>query len=203
MFLGFTLISLTSFIYASNTILVLGDSLSAGYGVEKDQDWVSLLKKRLTELNDQTSVINASVSGDTSKTALSRLESLLREHTPTHVIVEIGANDGLQRLPLEEIHTNISTIVLKIKEAKCHVLLIGVRLPSNFAPSYRKYFENNFSKISKKLGVPLVDNILEGIDDKPEAFQEDNLHPNTASQPLILDTVWEKLNVMLSDKPNA
>src|SRR3989338_311204 len=86
MFLGFTLISLTSFIYASNTILVLGDSLSAGYGVEKDQDWVSLLKKRLTELNDQTSVINASVSGDTSKTALSRLESLLREHTPTHVI---------------------------------------------------------------------------------------------------------------------
>lgn len=166
-------------------ILVLGDSLSAGYGIGPTKAWPALLQARL---GTEYSVTNASISGETTAGGLSRLPALLERHQPRLVIVALGANDGLRGLPLGQMRGNLESMLRLIEQQRARALLVGIRLPPNYGP-YAEEFARTFSEVSKAHGVPLVPFLLEGFADQTRFFQADGLHPTAAAQPLILDNV--------------
>jgi acyl-CoA thioesterase-1 len=170
---------------ATSRILVLGDSLSAGYGIDPAKAWPALLQARL---GAEYSVTNASVSGETTAGGLSRLPALLERHRPRLVILALGANDGLRGLPLGQMRANLAAMLGQIERHQARGLLVGIRLPPNYGP-YATEFAGVFAELSQAEEVPLVPFLLEGFADQPAYFQADGLHPTAAAQPLILDNL--------------
>ncbi len=181
----------------SGTILIFGDSLSAGYGVTQGAGWVDLLSQRLTEKKLSYQVINASISGDTSAGGLSRISAELKRHQPDIVILELGANDGLRGLPLKAMKSNLSSIIAQTKTAGARVLLLGMQMPPNYGPRYTERFSAIYGELAKEQQLPLVPFLLEKVALDPSLMQADNLHPNAKGQPLLLETVWPVLQPLL------
>ncbi|HYN76299.1 MAG TPA: arylesterase [Lamprocystis sp. (in: g-proteobacteria)] len=179
------------------TILVLGDSLSAAYGIDQDVGWVNLLQGRLRERGLTHQVINAGISGDTTAGGLTRLPDLLARHRPAILVVELGANDGLRGLKLDVIRANLTRIVQLGQEAGSQVLLIGIRLPPNYGAAYERAFQAVFQTVAAAQGVPLVPFLLDGVAQDRALMQADGVHPATAAQPRILENVWPALESLL------
>lgn len=178
-------------------LMVLGDSLSSGYGIDAQQGWVNLLQQRLRRQGHQLQVINASISGDTTRSGLSRLPQALARHQPEIVIVELGGNDGLRGLELEETQKNLEAITKTIKASGAQVLLVGMRLPPNLGPRYTAQFHRLYGTVADRLHIPLVPFLLEGVAVDPELMQADGIHPRAKAQPKILDNLWPHLAPML------
>lgn len=179
------------------TIVVFGDSLSAAYGMEEEAGWVALLQERLDAGRVDHRVINASLSGETTAGGLARLPAILAEHRPDVLLLELGANDGLRGLPLAAMQKNLQQMIGLADAEGCRVMLIGMRIPSNYGPLYTRKFANVYTVLAKQHRLPLVPFLLEKVALKDEYMQPDGLHPNEAAQPLLLDTVWPPLKSVL------
>jgi acyl-CoA thioesterase-1 len=182
---------------AERTILVLGDSLSAGYGLKPAQGWVALLEQRLRNQGYGYRVVNASVSGETTGGGLQRLPRALELHRPAVVVVELGANDGLRGLSVPLTTDNLTKIVAETKKTGAQVLLVGMLLPPNYGPRYTRDFTRMYRDIATASKVPLVPFLLQSVALKPELMQADGLHPTAPAQPALLDTVWPQLKPLL------
>jgi len=183
---------------AQPAILVLGDSLSAGYGIERERGWVQLLQARLQQSGYAYRVINASVSGDTTDSGLSRLPPALQQHKPAIVIIELGGNDGLRGLSLAQMQTNLIRLIQLSRRAGAKVLLIRERIPPNLGPVYTAKFSKHFEAVARRQGVPMVPFFLKGVADDPGLMQQDGIHPNEKGQPGMLANVWPVLQPLLS-----
>jgi acyl-CoA thioesterase-1 len=183
--------------HAGPTILVFGDSLSAGYGIAAEQSWPSLLGERLAASQSGYAVANASVSGETTAGGRARLPAALRQFKPDVVILALGANDGLRGLPLAQMRANLLAMTEAAKAAHARVLLVGMKLPPNFGPDYVGQFENTFRSVAHDEKVALLPFLLAPIATEPEAFQADGLHPTAAAQARILDHLWPALKPLL------
>ena len=181
----------------AQNILVLGDSLSASYGLAQTSGWVSLLQQRLAKEKFPQQVINASISGETTSGGLYRMDALLAKHKPSVVILALGANDGLRGLPLKATQANLEKMIRGAKKNYAQVLLIGMRLPPNYGPAYTEKFHGLFEQLALKYHTQRVPFLLAQIATQREYFQADGLHPTAAAQPLLLDTVWPVLMPML------
>jgi len=177
--------------------MVLGDSLSAAYGIDRDKGWVALLQKRLKLKGYHYQVINASVSGDTTRTGLGRVDAALATHRPQIVIVELGANDGLRGLPFNEIESSLALIIQRCQQAGSHVLLVGVRLPPNYGEAYNREFTAIYRKLARRFNIPLVPKMLEQVSEYRNLLQEDGMHPVAKAEPRVLENIWVKLQPML------
>ncbi|MDR5765151.1 MULTISPECIES: arylesterase [Caballeronia] len=178
-------------------IVVLGDSLSAEYGLPRDTGWVNLLRDKLAKERFDYSVANSSISGDTTSGGRARLTAVLSRLKPAVVIVELGANDALRGVPLATTETNLRSIVDASQAAHAKVLLIGMYVPPNYGPDYTQKFHAVYERIAKEKNVPLVPFLLAGIADKPAMFQADQIHPTVQAQPLLLENVWPTLKPLL------
>lgn len=182
------------------TIVVLGDSLSAGYGLNVADGWVALLATRLEQTGYGYHVVNASVSGETTQGALARLPHILEIHRPAIVIVELGGNDGLRGLPVPEARANLERIVSLARQAGATPLVLGMRMPPNFGAKYTEAFAAMYQDVARSAGAPLVPFLLASIADDDSNFQADRIHPTKAAQPALVDAVWPVL-VKLLKKP--
>lgn len=181
------------------TILVLGDSLSAAYGIPQEAGWVMLLEDRLADRGYPHALFNASISGETTAGGLRRLPALLDKHQPEIVILELGANDGLRALSLKTMQKNLQQMVQASTEAGARVLLLGMRIPQNYGAVYAEGFHAVYSQVAKEPGVTRVDFFLAPIALNQDYFQADRLHPNVRAQPLLLDELWDELSSILED----
>lgn len=181
---------------AAKTILVMGDSLSAGYGIRPQQAWPSLLQERLRELRLDYNVANLSISGETSAGGRARFAAALKEHKPAVVILALGANDGLRGLPLKQMENNLETMITAARKSGARVLLAGMRLPPNYGP-YADQFFQRFGDIAKAEKTAYLPFLLEPVATRPELFQADRLHPTADAQPLLLEHVWPALRPLL------
>lgn len=184
---------------AQKTILVFGDSLSAGYGLGLDQAWPSLLAQRLAQEKSDYRVVNASVSGDTTAGGRSRLPAALQRYQPSLVIIALGGNDGLRGLPVRAMQENLAAMARASREAGARVLLLGLDMPPNYGPQYREKFRAAYAEAARQEGAALVPFMLGGFAERTEYFLPDRIHPTAAAQPLILDTVWRVLRPMLKE----
>jgi acyl-CoA thioesterase-1 len=175
-------------------LLVMGDSLSAAYGIEQQEGWVSLLE---TRLDGKARVINASISGETSSGGASRLPDLLGQHEPDIVLLELGGNDGLRGLPPRQLEANMAGMIEASQAADAEVLLLGIDIPPNYGQAYRDAFTGVYYRLAEEFEVPLVPFLLEGIALDDNLMQNDGIHPTAAAQPRILDTVWPELAPLL------
>ncbi|MCG7905834.1 MAG: arylesterase [Candidatus Thiodiazotropha taylori] len=182
---------------AQTTLLVVGDSLSAGYGVTTEVRWVNLLSQRLNTHCGPFQVINASVSGDTSQGGLSRLPALLSKHEPSVVIIELGGNDGLRGINSRAMHDNLQRMVSRAKQAGAAVLLLGVRLPANYGPEFTNAFHQVYYDVSEAESVPLIPFFLKGVALDMSLMQNDGIHPNDKAQPILEENVWAGLMPLL------
>lgn len=182
---------------AQRTIVVLGDSLSAGYGIKLQQGWVSLLGQRLASEGYGYRVVNASVSGETTQGGLARLPRALETHKPAIVIIELGGNDGLRGLPLATSRANLARIIELAHAARARVLLVGMMIPPNYGPRYADEFRDMFSTLAGKYSVALVPFFLDKVALEPDLMQADGIHPNAAGQPRMLENLWPKLKTLL------
>ena len=185
---------------AEKSIVVLGDSLSAAYGLAQARGWVALLGERLKREHPDYSVVNASISGDTSSGGAARVGSTLQRHRPAILILELGANDGLRGLPVAQMKHNLGAIIERAQKAGARVLLVGMKLPPNYGPDYTDAFEAAFRDVAKRYQTALVPFLLEGFAEQPELFQADRIHPTEAAQPLMLERVWQVLDPILEKK---
>lgn len=188
----FALLFSTTPVFAARTILVMGDSLSAGYGIRPEQAWPSLLGQRLAEKRLDYSVANLSISGETTAGGRSRLGPALKQHKPAVVIVALGANDGLRGLPLLQMRENLKAMVTAAQAAGARVLIAGMRLPPNYGP-YAIEFHNSFGEVARLGKTSLLEFLLLPVAANLAYFQPDQLHPTADAQPLILDHVWPAL----------
>jgi acyl-CoA thioesterase-1 len=175
---------------APKTVLVLGDSLSAEYGLARGSGWVALLEKKLTAEKIGARVVNASISGETTSGGRARLPALLAQHQPDLVIIELGANDGLRGQPVAAAEANLRAMIEQAQKNKARVLLVGMRMPPNYGRSYTDSFFGMYRKLSTQYQAPLVPFMLEGVADRPALFQADRLHPNATAHPIILANIW-------------
>ena len=185
---------------AAPAILVLGDSLSAAYGLDKDEGWVSLLSKRLAHEGYDYEVVNASVSGETTRGGLTRLPQEIERHKPAIAIIELGANDGLRGLSLADMRRNLATIIEKLQASGAHIVLVGMRLPPNYGTAYTEQFAQAYSELAQCYDVRLVPFLLDGVANHRELFQPDGLHPVATAQSMLLDNVWSELEPLLMTK---
>lgn len=181
----------------THTILVLGDSLSAGYGIRIEEGWVALLQARLKAQGYGYRLVNASVSGETTSGGLARLPRALELHRPAIVLIELGANDGLRGLPLETTERNLARMAELSRQARALVVLIGMRLPPNYGPRYTQEFHALFGAIARRHNLALVPFLLQDVALHDELMQADGLHPNAKAQPAMLDAVWPALRPLL------
>ena len=195
--LVFSLIFCSSVSANSPNLLVLGDSLSAAFGIEQQQGWVALLQKRLDQQNHDYQVINASISGETSSGGLTRLPALLQRYQPSVVIIALGANDGLRGLSVKQMHANLNSMIEHSKQQGATVLLIGMRLPPNYGSAYTRLFHDTFTQLAASQNVALMPFLLDGIGADKSMFQQDGLHPTAKAQAMILDNVWGNLRPLL------
>lgn len=183
-----------------NTILILGDSLSASYGIELEQGWANLLQNKLDSnySNDKSwNIINASVSGELTSGGLARLPDLLKEHKPSICVIELGANNGLRGQSITQMREHLNEMVLLCQQYG-KTLLLGIRLPPNYGKQYTQNFDNSFSIIASKNDIPLVPFMFEGIATEEKYFQADGIHPTAEAQTIILDNIWPTLNSLLN-----
>ena len=181
----------------SPVILVLGDSLSAGYGIPVEKGWVNLLQRRLAERGFPYRVVNASISGDTTSGGLSRLPAALELHRPAIVVLELGANDGLRGQPPMAMSRNLSRMIERSQQAGARVLLAEMRIPPNYGPLYAQKFQATFGELAQHYAIPLIPFLLDGVAGNPALIQYDGLHPRAEAQPRILDNVWAVLEPAL------
>lgn len=178
-------------------VLVLGDSLSSAYGLDVDSGWVQLLQKRLDARDVGYRVVNASISGDTTKGGAARLPSALEKHAPDVVVVELGGNDGLRGLPLSETRENLERIIVDARKSGARVLLLGMRLPPNYGPAYTDAFHAIYADLAERYEVARVPFLLDGIGGVDGMMQADGIHPVAEAQPLMLENVWPHLEPLL------
>ena len=184
----------------SPVVLIVGDSLSAEYGLKRGSGWVALLERRLTEQKSPYRVVNASISGDTTSGGRSRLPALLKRHQPSHVVIELGGNDALRGLPMNMTQANLLAMTQQAQAAGAQVLLLGMQMPPNYGPDMARQFEAAYAQVAKSQKAALVPFFLKGIGDDPEPlkwFQADRIHPNEAAQPRMLANVWPTLKKQL------
>jgi len=179
------------------TVLVLGDSLSAAYGIRLEQGWVALLQDRLKSKGYGHRVVNASSSGETTGGALARLPRALERHRPAVVVIELGGNDGLRGLPIADVRANFESLIRLSRDSGASVLLIGMRIPPNYGAAYTKAFHDLFGELATKHRLPLVPFFLDGIALDDSLMLEDGLHPNAAAQPRLVEMVWPQLKPLL------
>jgi len=184
------------------TILVFGDSLSAGYGIDVDQSWATLLQSRLQRQGYEHRVINASISGDTTEGGAVRIQLALNRFKPALVILELGGNDGLRGIPAERIKDNLEQIMRKCQEAGATVVMLGIRVPTNYGLRYTAAFENVYRELAAELGITWIEFFMEGIALNEELMQGDGIHPNAQAQPILLDNAWPLINAALAATAN-
>lgn len=184
-------------------VLVLGDSLSAAHNIATDQSWVHLLDQRLGKMRPPWHAINASISGETSLSGRNRLPALLKTYQPRIVILELGANDGLRGLSIDQMQDNLEAMVLASQRAGAKVLLLGIELPVNYGPRYRDALRKVYVNLAAKHHIALVPFLLDGVALRPELMQEDGLHPNAAGEPRVLHNVWKMLRPLLGKDTSA
>jgi acyl-CoA thioesterase-1 len=182
---------------ASKTLLVLGDSISAEYGLPRDSGWVSLLQTRLSDDKLPVSVVNASISGETTAGGLTRLPALLQQHKPAVLIIELGGNDGLRGLSLAATQSNLREMIKSADRIGARVLLLGMRVPPNYGPDYSKRFAAMYQGLARERNVKLVPFLFAGLEDTERFFQQDRIHPNQRAQTVMLDNVWPSLRSLL------
>lgn len=182
-----------SLAYAQSSVLVFGDSLSAGYGLARGEGWVALLRERLEASDAHVKVVNASVSGETSAGGRGRLDAALDRHDPDVVILELGANDGLRALPVEKMKANLRAMIDASRKSGAKVLLLGMRIPSNYGKRYAEDFHQAFVSLAEETDVAFVPFFLAPIATDRSNFQDDGVHPNADAQPAMLDAVWPEL----------
>jgi acyl-CoA thioesterase-1 len=174
-------------------VLVVGDSLSAEYGLARGSGWVALLEQKLKAEKLDARIVNASISGDTTSGGRSRLPALLAQHKPSVVVLELGANDGLRGLPVPSAEDNLRAMVELAKQNNVRVLLVGIRMPPNYGRAYTDRFTGMYKALSSDMKVPLVPYMLQGVDMVPANFQADRLHPLATAHPVILNNIWPQL----------
>lgn len=182
------------------TVLVFGDSLSAGYGIDVDQSWTALLQSRLEAQGYEHRVVNASISGETTEGGLTRIGPALERFEPDLVILELGGNDGLRGFPPQRIRDNIAQIIASSKQAGAAVVLLGIRIPTNYGPRYTRQFEDVYRDVAAELNVPWIEFFMQGVALNDELMQDDGIHPNTEAQPILLDNAWPVIVEALESK---
>lgn len=192
-----TLAASASAYSAPKTVLVVGDSLSAEYGIARGAGWVALLERKLKAEKIPATIVNASISGETTIGGRTRMPALLDRHKPDIVVIELGANDGLRGLPVASAEGNLRAMVDMAQKKKAKVMLVGMRMPPNYGRAYTESFFNMFKKISTETRSPLVPFMLEGVADKPALFQQDRLHPTAAAHPVILNNIWPTFSALV------
>ena len=183
---------------APRPLLVLGDSLSSAHHIAAESGWVHLLETRLETSKNPRPVVNASISGETASGGRTRVASLLAEHKPALVVLELGANDGLRGLPVAEIRDNLTAIIRACHAAGASVVLLGIELPINYGPQYRDGLRAMYRDLATEFNLPLVPFLLDGVALDPNLMQEDGLHPRAAAEPKVLDNVWPVLEPALA-----
>lgn len=181
----------------AGTILIVGDSLSAAYGIPLEQGWVALLQERLDAQGSPWRIVNASISGDTTANARARLPAALASRQPDVVLLALGGNDGLRGLSLAAMKANLAAMIAEARAAGAAVLLVGVQLPPNYGPRYTERFQAVYRELARETGVSLLPSLVAGIGTEQALMQDDGIHPNRAAQPLIRDRVWEALSPLL------
>ena len=182
---------------SGGTILIIGDSLSAAYGMPVEQGWVRLLEQRLASARYPYTVVNASISGDTTASALNRLPQALSRHQPAIVVLELGGNDGLRGLSLTEMKRNLAAMIQAAREQDAEVLLIGVQLPPNYGLRYTERFHAVYHELAEEHRLVLVPSLVDGVGTRSDLMQADGIHPNSEAQPLIVSRVWQLLRPMI------
>lgn len=184
-------LSLIPFAVDAKTILIVGDSISAGYGINPEQGWVQLLQKRLAQqYPKQHKVVNASVSGETTSGALARMPKLLQSYKPDVVVIELGGNDALRGQPPQMIQKNLGQLVQQSQQAKTKVLLFGMKIPPNYGTAYSQAFENNYKVISQQYKIKLLPFFMQGIAGHKDLIQNDQIHPNAKAQSILLNNAY-------------
>jgi len=182
---------------APKTVLVVGDSLSAEYGIARGAGWVALLEQKMKLEKIDAKVVNASISGETTSGGKARLPALLGQHKPDLVVIELGANDGLRGLPVPSAEANLRAMIAAAQAQKARVLLVGMRMPPNYGRAYTERFFGMFKTVATSTKSPLVPFMLEGVADKPALFQQDRLHPTAQAHPIILNNIWPTFEKMV------
>ncbi|WP_323141645.1 arylesterase [Massilia phyllosphaerae] len=184
---------------APKTVLVVGDSLSAEYGLARGSGWVALLEQRLKAQKIDARIVNASISGDTTSGGRTRLPALLQQHKPNLVVLELGANDGLRGLPVNAAEDNLRTMISLAQKNRAKVLLVGMRMPPNYGRAYTERFSGMYKELAGELKVPLVPFMLEGVAQEPANFQADRLHPLATAHPTILNNIWPQFAPLIKE----
>jgi acyl-CoA thioesterase-1 len=184
---------------AAPVVAVLGDSLSAAHGMDRDDSWVALLEDRMAAEGFPHEVVNASISGETSRGGRDRVDGILADHEPAVLIVELGGNDGLRGQPLSALRENLTTIVRRARAAGARVLLVGVRLPPNYGAAYTEAFASVYAEVAADTDVALVPRFLEGVAERRQLMQNDGIHPTASAQPTMLENVWPELRPLLEE----
>ena len=175
------------------TILILGDSLSSGYGLKPKERWTDLLMEQLEQSDEKITLVNDSISGDTTAGGLARIRQSLKRHAPDWVVIELGGNDGLRGMSLEAMRSNLQAMIDIVRDHRAMPFLIGVELPPNYGSVYTNDFKQVYSSVSESTGTPLLANLSASVRGNPDLMQEDNIHPNAAAQPIVKHLVWEFL----------
>lgn len=183
-----------------NKLLIIGDSLSAAYGIAIDKGWVSLLEERLNGTRFSIDVVNASVSGDTTANGRTKLPGLVDEYSPAVVLIELGGNDGLRGLSIKKMNQNLTEMTQIAKNAGAEVIITGIQIPSNYGAAYTRMFTNTFANVAESNNAHLIPFLFSGLESGLEWFQSDGVHPNEAAQPVLLDNVWAVLEPILEEK---
>ena len=186
--------------FAGQTIVVVGDSLSSGYGLIAEQSWVAMLRERLDAEAYGYDVVNASIAGDTSSGGLARLPRLLEQHSPAVVVIELGGNDGLRGQPVETLRANLAKMIELSQQRGARVLLAGMQIPPNYGPAYTRSLTAVYPELAMRYRVTLVDFLLDGVALHPELMQHDGIHPNAAGQKIVLENVWRVLRGVLRSR---
>jgi acyl-CoA thioesterase-1 len=181
------------------TILIVGDSLSAGYGIDVDQSWATLLQVRLENQGYEHRVVNASIGGETTEGGATRIDRALEKFRPALVILELGGNDGLRGIPANRMHENLENIILKSEASGAAIVLLGIRIPTNYGRRYREAFEKVFRDLAAKHDIPWIEFFMEGIAFDEDLMQSDGIHPNATAQPLLLENAWPIITAALAN----
>jgi acyl-CoA thioesterase I len=184
-------------------VLIVGDSISAEYGLKRGTGWVALLEQELTKARPKAQVVNASISGDTTSGGRSRLPALLKQHQPTVVIIELGGNDALRGLPLDMTRTNLATMTREARDGGAHVLLLGMEMPPNYGARYGQEFKDVYVSVAKTEKAALVPFLLKGVadlKDPTQLFQADRIHPNETAQTILMGNVWPELRKLIGQR---
>ena len=196
----FVVFALPADSYAA-TVLVMGDSLSAAYGIDREKGWVNLLASRLSRVDSEHQVINASISGETTSGGMRRIRALLHTHQPQIAVLALGSNDGLRASDPKQIEHNLQTMIESARDHNSLILLVGIRLPPNYGASYNATFGAVFHKLAERHHLPIVPFLLKNVAEQEELMQADRLHPTARAQPLILDNIWPELLQLLQKLP--